>query len=208
MSIPYGIAYWHDRKSRNGISGDVLNSMLQKSIRRGEEDSALAAACEMYITSPDYLEMLWQRLMCISVEDIGFGDPYASRLVRTLNEIRREFPYADGDQPLFFVHAVRYLCRSRKERTSDHMRGMLKSVFQSGYIPQVPEYAYDIHTTKGREMGRDMVHFAEEASRVEPRLEDPQVQRIHEEFVAFCKREGDMDGVPETEAFAPNCWQY
>ena len=98
MSIPYGIAYWHDQKSRNGIPGDILNSMLQKSIRRGKEDSAIAAACEMYVTSPEYLEMLWKRLACIAVEDIGFGDPYASRLIRTLNEIRHEFPYADGDQ--------------------------------------------------------------------------------------------------------------
>ena len=55
MAIPYGIKYWHDQVSRNGIPGDVLNSMLQKSIRRGEENYALAAAYEMYVTSPDYL---------------------------------------------------------------------------------------------------------------------------------------------------------
>ena len=208
MSIPYGIAYWHDQKSRNGIPGDILNSMLQKSIRRGKEDSAIAAACEMYVTSPEYLEMLWKRLACIAVEDIGFGDPYASRLIRTLNEIRHEFPYADGDQPLFFVHAIRYLCRCQKERTSDHLRGMLKRAFQSGYVPEIPDYAYDVHTEKGREMGRDMTHFAEEASRVEPQLEDPRVREVHEEFIAFCKQEADMTGTPEVEAFRSNCWKY
>ena len=208
MSIPYGISYWHDQRSRNGVPGDVLNSMLQKSIRRAREDSALAAACEMYITSPAYLEMLWQRLMCISVEDIGFGDAYASRLVRTLNEIRKEFPYADGEQPLFFIQAIRYLCRCRKERTSDHMRGMLKRVFENGYVPQVPEYAYDVHTEKGRQMGRDMVHFAEEDSRAEPQLEDPQIRKLHEAFVAFCRQEPGMTGEPAVEAFSMNCWEY
>ena len=100
MAIPYGIKYWHDQVSRNGIPGDVLNSMLQKSIRRGEENYALAAAYEMYVTSPDYLEMLWLRLQCIAIEDIGFGMPEAGRLIRTLDEMRREFPYEDGDQAL------------------------------------------------------------------------------------------------------------
>ena len=56
--------------------------MLQKSIRRGEEENALAAAYEMYVTSPDYLDMLWKRLVCISVEDVGFGEPYAVRFAR------------------------------------------------------------------------------------------------------------------------------
>ena len=51
--IPYGITYGPERRSRNGSPGDALNSMLQKSIRRGEEENALAAAYEMYVTSPD-----------------------------------------------------------------------------------------------------------------------------------------------------------
>ena len=57
-------------------------------------------------------------------------------------------------------------------------------------------------------MGRDMTHFAEEASRVEPQLEDPRVREVHEEFIAFCKQEADMTGTPEVEAFRSNCWQY
>ena len=43
---------WSNIQSRNGIPGDELISMLQKSIRRGLEENALAAAYEMYITSP------------------------------------------------------------------------------------------------------------------------------------------------------------
>ena len=63
---------WANIQSRNGIPGDELVSMLQKSIRRGMEDNALAAAYEMYVTSPQFLEKLWRRLLVISVEDIGF----------------------------------------------------------------------------------------------------------------------------------------
>lgn len=204
--IPYNIAYWHNQVSRNGIPGDALNSMLQKSIRRAQERNALAAAYEMYITSPAYLEMLWQRLMCISVEDIGFGSQDAASTICTLNEMRQEFPYQDGDQALFFVHAVRYLCRCRKERTSDHLRGMLKRAFDNGYVPEIPDYAYDMHTTKGRQMGRDTVHFAEEASRVENEIDDAELRAIHEEFLNFCKEE--HTGEPDTEPFTYNGWQY
>ena len=47
---------WSNIQSRNGIPGDELISMLQKSIRRGLEENALAAAYEMYITSPQFHE--------------------------------------------------------------------------------------------------------------------------------------------------------
>ena len=208
MAIPYGIKYWHDQVSRNGIRGDVLNSMLQKSIRRGEEGFALAAAYEMYITSPDYLEMLWLRLQCIAIEDIGFGMPEAGRLVRTLDEMRKEFPYEDGDQALFFVQAVRFLCRCTKERTSDHLRGMLKRAFDNGYVPQVPDWDLDMHTARGREMGRDKLHFAQEASRVFPQMQDDGVQAIHQQYLDMLKNGCRETGEPETEPLQLNGWQY
>ena len=51
---------WSNIQSRNGIPGDELISMLQKSIRRGLEENALAAAYEMYITSPQFHEKMWR----------------------------------------------------------------------------------------------------------------------------------------------------
>ena len=68
---------WSNIQSRNGIPGDELISMLQKSVRRGLEENALAAAYEMYITSPQFHEKMWRRLLAISVEDVGFGDTHA-----------------------------------------------------------------------------------------------------------------------------------
>lgn len=204
--IPYNIAYWHNQISRNGICGDALNSMLQKSIRRAQERNALAAAYEMYITSPAYLDMLWKRLMCISVEDVGFGEPNAPDLICTLNEIRQEFPYEDPDQALFLVHAVRYLCRCKKERTNDHLRGLVKRAFANGYVPEIPDYALDMHTTRGRQMGRGLAHFAEEASRVENEIDDEELRAIHAEFLEFCKKEHSGDA--STEPMTNNCWQY
>lgn len=106
---------WSNIKTRNGIPGDEIISMLQKSIRRGLEHNALCAAYEMYITSPQFEDKMWRRLLAISVEDIGFGDVQAPQLIYTLNNIRKEFPYTDGDRPIFFVHAIRYMCKLPKE---------------------------------------------------------------------------------------------
>lgn len=199
---------WANIQSRNGIPGDELVSMLQKSIRRGMEDNALAAAYEMYVTSPQFLEKLWRRLLVISVEDIGFGDPDISGRVLTLYRISKEFPYTDGDQPIFFMHAIRALCRCKKERTTDNIKNQIIKGWEHGQKPEVPDYAYDMHTRKGRAMGRDEMHFLTEASRVVPQMEGEEIERIHAQYIAFCKREKEMDGAPEVQPFRYNCWQF
>ena len=130
---------WAEITTRNGYAGDEMVAMLQKAIRRGKEEDALHAAYEMYITSPQFEEKLWRRLLCISVEDIGFGNPDAPNLVYTLFKMRQEFPYNDGDRPMFFVHAIRYLCRQKKERSSDHVKNLLNHEFEVGTKFEVPD---------------------------------------------------------------------
>lgn len=199
---------WSNIQSRNGIPGDELISMLQKSIRRGLEENALAAAYEMYITSPQFHEKMWRRLLAISVEDVGFGNPQAPQQVYTLFKIAQEFPYSDGDQPLFFMHAIRFLCRCTKERTTDNIKNQIIKEWEHGKKPQVPDYAYDLHTRKGRAMGRDEMHFLTEASRVVPQMEGEDIVRIHDDYIKFCQHEKKMTGEPEVPAFHYNCWQY
>lgn len=45
---------------------------------------------------------------------------------------------------------------------------------------EVPDYALDMHTRRGREMGRDVYHFLTEASRVEPYYETEGAAEIYE----------------------------
>ena len=39
-------------------------------------------------------------------------------------------------------------------------------------MPEVPDFALDMHTRRGQEMGRDYRYFLEEASKVAPEIED------------------------------------
>ena len=161
---------WRGVISKNGIQGDLLISALQKSIRRGLAEEAIVFAYEMYITSPQFEDKLWRRLQAISVEDIGFGDLNAPVLIHTLNQMRQNFPYTDGDRPIFFVHAIRYLAAAKKDRTSDNLKNIVITEFEYGRQPIIPDFALDMHTEKGRAMGRDFKHFLEEGSRVENEL--------------------------------------
>ena len=162
---------WAHTNTRNGIPADEVISSLQKSIRRGLYEQAIDFAYEMYITSPQLEEKLWRRLLIISVEDIGFGDVTAPVLVHSLFEMRKNFAYADGDRPMFFMHAIRYLCQCPKERSTDCLKNIVMHKFAHGYVPEVPDYAIDLHTTRGKAMGKNVVDFLEDASRVTPVME-------------------------------------
>ena len=159
---------WSNTVTKSGLPADLVISAMQKCIRRGEEDLAMRMAYELYITSNFHEEKMWNRLLVISVEDIGFGEVQAPNLVNTLNQLRKEFPYGDGDRPIFFMQAIRYMCKCKKERSTDQIKNIIMKEFERGYKPEIPDYAIDMHTIKGREMGRDVFYFLNEASKVEP----------------------------------------
>lgn len=196
---------WRNVTTRNGIQGDLVISALQKSIRRGLTEEAVTFAYEMYITSQQFEEKLWRRLLSISVEDIGFGDLSAPVLINSLNQMRQNFPYTDADRPIFFVHAIRYLAAAKKDRTSDNLKNIVITEFEYGRQPVIPDFALDMHTEKGRSMGRDFKHFLSEGSRVENELE------VEENYKA--RLLDLLDRIEQEEpqsveaAFAYNSWQ-
>jgi len=195
---------WSKITTKNGYAGDEVISALQKSIRRGLEEQACMFAYEMYISSPQLEEKLWRRLLTISVEDIGMGNPMAAIMVNNLYQMSREFDYADGDRPMYFIHAIRYLCSSEKDRSSDLLKNICIKSFAMGKFPEIPDYALDKHTQRGQAMGRDSFHFLNEASKVYPQKE---VDNNYKERYAKILEEYDPENVCDT-AFQFNGWQF
>lgn len=72
-----------------------------------------------------------------------------------------------------------------------------------GYVPDVPDFALDKHTTRGMEMGRDSFHFLNEASKVVPQMEVS--NQYKEEYEEILKKY-DPNNVSPT-AFSFNNWQ-
>ncbi len=162
---------WTKVTTKNCYAADEVISALQKSIRRGLEEQACMFAYELYLTSPEAEEKMWMRLLTISVEDIGMGNPMASVIINNLYQMSRHFDYANVDRALYFIHAIRVLCQSQKDRSSDVLKNICMKRIDAGLLPEIPDYALDKHTRRGMEMGRDLMHFLNEASKVVPQME-------------------------------------
>jgi len=159
-------------RTRHDLAADEVISALQKEIRRGHAENAAFLAYEMLTTSEELEAKLWQRLQVISVEDIGYGQADAPVLIQALFQMHHNFPRSQGDRYLFALHAVRYLCRCTKDRSSDELLNWVKYAIEiDGQRPVVPDYAIDMHTEAGRRLGRGKRHFLEEGALVSPELE-------------------------------------
>jgi replication-associated recombination protein RarA len=165
---------WTSVRTRHGLAADEVISALQKEIRRGQVENAALLAYEMITTSAELEAMLWQRLMVISVEDIGWGDLQAPVLVNSLFQMAERFERSGypPDRGLFAIHAVRYLASQPKDRSSEEMYSWLRHAVEAGQAaPHIPDYALDRHTAQGQAMGRGRQHYYEEAARLAPELE-------------------------------------
>lgn len=160
---------WQKVRTAHDLPADEVISALQKEIRRGHAENACRLAYELISTSPELEEKLWMRLIVISVEDVGLGDVRAPVLINSLYEMHQRFSVGALDRPLFAIHAVRYLCECEKDRSSDELLNWIKQTQQA---PHIPDYAIDMHTKRGHEMGRGVAHFYQEASKIEPEKED------------------------------------
>jgi replication-associated recombination protein RarA len=164
---------WTLVRTLHDFPADEVISALQKEVRRGNTENAALLAYEMLITSPEMEEYLWGRLQVISVEDIGLGEANAPVLIETLYQMHLRLPRPRGDRYLYAIHAVRFLCQCQKERGSDDLLGWMRNAVERGEArPTIPDYAIDMHTKRGQEMGRDYAHFLNEASKVQPELPD------------------------------------
>jgi replication-associated recombination protein RarA len=164
---------WVNVKTRHGLPADEVISALQKEIRRGNTENAVLLAYEMSITSPALEDYLWQRLLIISVEDIGFGESNAPVLLNALHQMLGTFDRSLGERKLLAVHAVRYLCGCQKDRSSDEMLNWVKYAVEHGEAgAHIPDYAVDMHTARGQTQGRGVRHFYEEGAKISPEKPD------------------------------------
>jgi replication-associated recombination protein RarA len=164
---------WQRTRTAHGLAADEVISALQKSIRRALLQNALLLGWEMYATSSELEAILWSRLCVISVEDIGLGDATLPVLAETLFRMHGRYERPSHDRFLFAAHLIRVLASARKDRTSDDMASWARHAMTLGErLPEVPDFALDMHTRRGQELGRDYRHFLNEASRVAPEVDN------------------------------------
>ena len=157
-----------------------LLSALQKDIRRRNEYQAMFWAAELESFNS---KMLWNRLQVIASEDIGIANSLAPLLIDVLERKNDDARKRNNDSyRLFLTHAVLFLARSRKSRIVDDLLNVVYGEIQleDKKLP-IPDYALDMHTSRGKKMGRGLEHFFSEGTKLnkEP-YENPYKEKAKE----------------------------
>jgi replication-associated recombination protein RarA len=151
-----------------GYSPYDLDSALHKDIRRGNEYEALFWAVKMGSMGKKQCTRLWNKLKIIASEDIGPANPMMPVIIETLEKQYLDARKRRSDaHRLFLTNAVVILARSRKSRIVDDLLNIVYGQIQheDKKLP-VPQYALDMHTSRGKRMGRSFDHFFSEGTKL------------------------------------------
>ena len=151
-------------KTINNLDFYEVSSTFQKAIRRGEEQLAIQCAAEL--KKSNFAGYVWKRLRIIVSEDIGLAEPYLPLTINALHDTYNDLKKSnDKHEPenLQLIHAVILCCRAKKSRLIDWATVY---VFRTNEKITIPDYAYDMHTRKGRKLGRGIEHFAKEGAKL------------------------------------------
>lgn len=162
------MAQQYSLRTVNGYDFWEASSAFQKAIRRGDEEEALYWAVEFYDQGGSLTSYCWNRMFVMTSEDIGLANPQLPQQIVALHSIFEHFKKgknAHEPEKLHFIHAVLLLVRSPKSRLVDWA---LIDAFKN-HKPgrEVPDYALDKHTRRGKALGRGFPHFFEEGAKLE-----------------------------------------
>jgi hypothetical protein len=136
------------------------------------EREAMEFACELLHTSKAFCTMVCNRLELISHEDIdSISQPLIVPYVHSAAAQAKawyELPNP-GKSRMAIGNAIRLMCRSAKSREGDHFQAAigLRSLLED-FVPEIPDFANDMHTMKGKRLGRDLDHFREVGTHLVP----------------------------------------
>jgi replication-associated recombination protein RarA len=147
------------QKTLGGYALGECSSALQKEIRRGNEEAAMYWAIEIETVQPKYL---MNRLKVIASEDIGLTVPDFPATINALAQNYLECRQRRSTSKVMFLsHIILLMCRAPKSRVVDDF---IFVAHKNLTHLEVPDYALDKHTGKGRAMGRGFKHWEEEGT--------------------------------------------
>jgi replication-associated recombination protein RarA len=176
-----------NEETKNGYAFDEVASAFQKSIRRGLVDDAIFWAIELYVSGR--AECAWKRMKIMASEDVGIADRTLPANLHALYEhfveqVRKKDTF-HAPERLFFVHAVILLATAPKSRMCDHALIYHFSTHAAD-MREMPDYAIDKHTKRGRRLGRGNDEFFDsgiELANAAP-IEDPYFDKAKEALAA------------------------
>lgn len=178
-----------DLRTVRGYDFYEVSSSMQKAIRRGDAKIAGYFALELFHSG--YSEYCWKRLLTVSAEDChGIITQEIKALYDSFHIINKGKSAKEQKGRIFITKAVMILCFWIKNRDSDHLQNFVydKKIDMTDeeieqYFTEVrkeprveiPDYAFDVHTKKGKMMGKTKKEFfTEENLSLFPKTENAQ----------------------------------
>ena len=151
-------------ETKDGYDYYEVISALQKDIRRGNEQEALFWALQL--AESGFMPHLLNRLPIIATEDIGVCDGGITIiLVDTLVKQTKEYSDKKNDAwYMMLANIILAMCRAIKTREAENFQGVVRMRTKSGWRPEIPDYALDMHTRRGKKMGRGLQFFIDNES--------------------------------------------
>jgi replication-associated recombination protein RarA len=170
------------------------SSAFQKSVRRGVERDAIFFGTEL--AGSGYAKYLWKRMLIISSEDIGLANVQISQQLQALYQNWQVIAEKNHEEAIIpIIHAILLLVRSPKSRLVDEAK---MYALKSDYRPQVPDYALDTHTRRGKKMGRSLQFFLDEGSKLVEYVPSKIQDEFYSDFFAKYVRDYADKVVPIT----------
>jgi len=163
----------YEIKTKRGYALLDVASALQKAIRRG--DIKLAGYFALELFESGFANYCWKRLLTVSAEDV---ETWVTKEIVALHYSYVLINTPKKDKPkgrIFISKAVVILCRAIKSRDTDHLQNFvydkmlgidaeeidkaLEEARGTGEVIEIPEYAYDVHTKKGKRAGKTKKDF-------------------------------------------------
>ncbi|HAL44809.1 MAG: hypothetical protein A2Y12_01275 [Planctomycetes bacterium GWF2_42_9] len=142
-------------------------SALQKCVRRAMTEEAgywFFNLCEM-----GQFGFAINRLKITAHEDIGVNDIQAVMFaLRSIDDARELYKAKNDGWRVPASNAIIALCQANKGREADNFQAICRGRVIKNPNIEVPDFAFDKHTIKGRKMGRGFKHFFDEAAKLVP----------------------------------------
>ncbi|NUE03073.1 hypothetical protein HUB97_11290 [Halorubraceae archaeon YAN] len=168
-----------------GYSRYAVSSLLQKAVRRSDEEVAAWAAWEL--ARSGYAWNLWDRLTLYIVEDLQAGDTVALTIERYETLATERWEPDSWKGRLCAIHAALAAARAQSTREAANADAYFSTVaeeraaaFERGESPHVTfpagdlevggtyDLIFDGHTGEGSKLGRDTRFFKLHGARVGP----------------------------------------
>jgi replication-associated recombination protein RarA len=121
---------------KHQYNDDEVKSVIQKTIRRGDEEGSLFFALELaHESNPDFV----------------------LRISKAVDDMVLLYESNNEEWETSLAYVILLLCRSPKSRIANHFKVYVKSCWEDDtgrFNIDIPDYALDYHTTKGNKLGR------------------------------------------------------